>query len=83
MTGGGGGGGSEDGVLIGIGVGVAVLAVLIVAVVVAVVVMVRRRRGGFKAQDILSPNCRRKKNAYHKYTKDIAMTDYLVILYSA
>ena len=38
----------------------------------------------FKTQDILSPDCRRKKKpAYHKYTQDIAMTDCLIILYPA
>ena len=38
----------------------------------------------YKAQDILNPDCRRKKKrAYHKYKKNIAMTDCLVILNSA
>ena len=35
-----------------------------------------------QAQDIPSPDCRQKKNrAHHKYKKNIAMTNCLVILY--
>ena len=33
-----------------------------------------------KAQDILSPDCRRKNRAHHNYKKNIAVTDCLVIL---
>ena len=37
-----------------------------------------------KAEDILSPDCRRKKNrAHNEYKKNIEMTECLVILYPA
>ena len=37
----------------------------------------------YKAQDILSPDCRRKKNrAHHQYKKNIAMTDCFQAGYS-
>ena len=36
-----------------------------------------------RAEDILSPDCRRKKRAYHINKKYIAMTDCLFILYPA